>query len=126
MAAQIPFIHDIIKNNPLALQSSSTAIKKQLIAHPEIPLEDVLPRYIIPILTEKGVELVDFFDDKSLPNGIEFTFNYFFNDPSLSYKRINRRYDNKRRQTIDPKILNPNSNDNPDPNLDSAEEVTLY
>ena len=124
MAKQIHFIREIIEGNPLALQSSSTALKKLLIAHPEIPLKDILPRYIVPILTEKGVELVDFFDDKSLPDGIEFTFNYFFNDPSFTYKSTNRRYDKNRRKTIDQEFLSPNSKDNPD--LNSAEEVILY
>lgn len=121
MAAQIPFIRDIINNNSLALQSSSTAIKKLLYAHPEIPLKDVLPRYLVPILTEKGVEIVDFFDETSFKGGIEFIFNYFFNDPNFTYET----YKNMKRTT------NSSAEPNPitytvDPNLDDAESIDIY
>ena len=123
MAEKIPLIHEIIKDNPFALQSSSKAIKKLLIKHPEIPLVDVLPRYIVPVITEKGVEIVDFFDESPSDgtefDGIKHTFSYFFNDPDFTYEDCIKRYQEAMNTTGLPK---------PDftPDLESAEEVTIY
>ena len=94
MAEQIPFIANIVKNDKFALQTSSIAIKELLIAHPEIPIQDVLPRYIVPVLTSNQVEIVDFFDLK-YPDGIKYTFGYFFAqviDEEFTYEKYLSAY----------------------------------
>lgn len=81
MAARNKVVQEILAAEPLALDSSSSAIKQLLYAHPEIPIKDVLPCYIVTVLTGKGIEIAD------LSDAVELVFNYFFkNVPNFDYK----------------------------------------